>query len=113
MERDSDYTYKLLSCAYAVHSALGPGLLESVYEKALTYELKEQGLIAKNGRINPNGLSNQDIENRVNEILNSGIDLTKYGWVNKVSKLTGLNRTTINKLVLSHPKLKEKVYYRK
>jgi hypothetical protein len=76
-------------------------------------ELKEQGLIAKNGRINPNGLSNQDIENRVNEILNSGIDLTKYGWVNKVSKLTGLNRTTINKLVLSHPELKEKVYYRK
>ena len=48
MERDSDYTYKLLSCAYAVHSALGPGLLESVYEKALTYELKEQGFEVQN-----------------------------------------------------------------
>lgn len=37
---DEDYTYRLLSCAYEVHSALGPGLLESVYEKALGYELE-------------------------------------------------------------------------
>ena len=41
---DRDYTHKLLGCAYAVHSALGPGLLESVYEKALCYELQSQGL---------------------------------------------------------------------
>ena len=40
---DRDYTHKLLGCAYAVHSALGPGLLESVYEKALCYELQSQG----------------------------------------------------------------------
>ena len=32
---DRDYTHKLLGCAYAVHSALGPGLLESIYEKAV------------------------------------------------------------------------------
>lgn len=40
---DLNYTHKLLGCAYTVHSALGPGLLESVYEKALCYELESQG----------------------------------------------------------------------
>jgi len=30
--------------AYKIHVALGPGLLESVYEAAFAYELEEQGL---------------------------------------------------------------------
>ena len=42
-EISDDYTYRLLECAYTVHSLLGPGLLESVYEKALTYELTQNG----------------------------------------------------------------------
>ena len=44
---DQDYTYRLLQCAYTVHSALGPGLLESVYEKALVYELELNGFETK------------------------------------------------------------------
>lgn len=45
MEEDisRDYTHRLLACAYNVHSELGPGLLESVYEKALGYELRQAG----------------------------------------------------------------------
>ena len=44
MEIISDeYTHRLLACAYTVHSLLGPGLLESVYEKALMYELTQKG----------------------------------------------------------------------
>lgn len=39
----SEYTHRLLACAYAVHTALGPGLLESIYEKALAYELELNG----------------------------------------------------------------------
>jgi len=31
-------TAKIISCAIEVHRVLGPGLLESVYEKALCYE---------------------------------------------------------------------------
>ena len=38
-----EYTHRLLACAYAVHTTLGPGLLESIYEKALTYELRING----------------------------------------------------------------------
>lgn len=44
MEIISDeHTHRLLACAYTVHSLLGPGLLESVYEKALMYELTQKG----------------------------------------------------------------------
>jgi len=39
----NDLTYNILKCAYAVHSALGPGLLESAYEHALAFELIEAG----------------------------------------------------------------------
>ena len=34
----------IVDCAYKVHTALGPGLLESVYEAALAYELGKRGL---------------------------------------------------------------------
>jgi GxxExxY protein len=35
---------KVLDCSFKVHSALGPGLLESSYEECLYFELKQQGL---------------------------------------------------------------------
>jgi len=34
----------IVDCAYKVHTTLGPGLLESVYEAALAYELGKRGL---------------------------------------------------------------------
>lgn len=40
----NDLTYKIRGSIFKVHSALGPGLLESVYEAALVYELIKQGL---------------------------------------------------------------------
>ncbi len=36
-------SYEITGCAIKVHKALGPGLLESVYEKCLKYELLNQG----------------------------------------------------------------------
>ena len=35
---------QIVDAAYTVYSTLGPGLLESVYESCLEYELKERGL---------------------------------------------------------------------
>ena len=32
----------IVDCAYKVHTTLGPGLLESVYEAALAYELEKR-----------------------------------------------------------------------
>jgi GxxExxY protein len=37
-------THEILDSAYKVHSALGPGLLESAYQVCLVYELKKKGL---------------------------------------------------------------------
>lgn len=37
-------THEILDSAYKVHSALGPGLLESSYQACLVYELKKKGL---------------------------------------------------------------------
>ncbi|UCH48172.1 MAG: GxxExxY protein [Betaproteobacteria bacterium] len=37
---------KLLGCAFRVHSALGPGLLESAHEACLSHELGKAGLDA-------------------------------------------------------------------
>jgi len=36
-------SYKIIGAAIKVHKALGPGLLESVYEKCLCYELEKDG----------------------------------------------------------------------
>lgn len=36
--------YDAIGASFEVYNALGPGLLESVYEKALIYELKLRGL---------------------------------------------------------------------
>ena len=37
----------IVDAAYHVHKRLGPGLLESVYETVLAYELKKRGLNVK------------------------------------------------------------------
>lgn len=40
----NDLSYKVIGCAYNVHSNLGPGLLESTYEVCLHHELVCAGL---------------------------------------------------------------------
>jgi GxxExxY protein len=37
----------IVDAAIRVHSALGPGLLESAYETCLAYELRERGLLVR------------------------------------------------------------------
>jgi len=39
-------SYRIIGCAIEVHKRLGPGLLESVYEKCMIEELKFQSLNA-------------------------------------------------------------------
>ncbi|MDT8323760.1 MAG: GxxExxY protein [Bacteroidota bacterium] len=34
-------SYAVIGCAYRVHTKIGPGLLESVYEKSLAHELEK------------------------------------------------------------------------
>jgi len=41
---ENDISFEIRKSAFKVHTTLGPGLLESVYEAALTYELRKLGL---------------------------------------------------------------------
>ena len=41
---ENEIARQILDAAFAVHSKLGPGLLESVYEVVLAYELKKKGV---------------------------------------------------------------------
>jgi GxxExxY protein len=43
MERN-EVTYRVIGLCMRIHSTLGPGLLESVYEEALAYELGREGI---------------------------------------------------------------------
>jgi GxxExxY protein len=44
---DAACTGQIVDAAMAVHSALGPGLLESAYEACLAFELRERGLLVE------------------------------------------------------------------
>jgi GxxExxY protein len=44
---ENDLSYIIRGAAFQVHKTLGPGLLESVYETALVFELKKAGLNVK------------------------------------------------------------------
>jgi GxxExxY protein len=41
---ENEISYIIRGCIFKVYNALGPGLLESAYEAALAYELRQAGL---------------------------------------------------------------------
>jgi GxxExxY protein len=41
---DDELAAMILGAAFRVHTRLGPGLLESVYQRVLAYELSKEGL---------------------------------------------------------------------
>ena len=52
MERES-VGRELLDAAFKVHSALGPGLLESAYEACLEYELSNRNVLVRRQVVQP------------------------------------------------------------
>jgi GxxExxY protein len=44
MMTENDISYQIRGAIFEVYNSLGPGLLESVYEEALVYELQQRGL---------------------------------------------------------------------
>jgi len=44
---ENDISYKIIGAAIELHKNIGPGLLESVYENALAYDLREIGFDVK------------------------------------------------------------------
>ncbi len=52
----------VLDAAFKVHTALGPGLLESVYETACAYEIRKQGFAAATQVALPIRYDDQELE---------------------------------------------------
>ena len=50
---ENEISYLVRKCIINVYNKLGPGLLESVYQKILIYELEENGLEVKSELILP------------------------------------------------------------
>jgi GxxExxY protein len=44
MQEENDIATRVIGCAIDVHRVLGPGLLESAYQRCLSYELNNAGL---------------------------------------------------------------------
>ncbi|HRK53693.1 MAG TPA: GxxExxY protein [Cyclobacteriaceae bacterium] len=53
-------TEKIIGCAMKVHTALGPGLLESAYQECLFFELKSTGFLVEKEK--PLPLIYQDVK---------------------------------------------------
>lgn len=45
---ENEITYKIRGAIFKVYNALGPGLLESVYEAAMCYQMRKDGLSVAN-----------------------------------------------------------------
>jgi GxxExxY protein len=50
---ENEISKKILNAAFLVHTKLGPGLLESVYEVVLAHELRKSGLTAERQKAMP------------------------------------------------------------
>ena len=50
---ENEIARQILDTAFIVHTKLGPGLLESVYEVVMAYELKKKGLTAERQKAMP------------------------------------------------------------
>jgi hypothetical protein len=72
----------------------------------------KNGTLNKNGKLSRNKIGTDELNRRKELILNSGVDLTKFGWVNKVTEATGLSKKVIHETVDQFDDLKSKVFRR-
>lgn len=72
-------------------------------EKEKIYNLyKNQGKLDKLGRVQRNKKSYEDIKNIKNNILNSNVDFSKFGWLSKVSDILGKSHTFVRNFMKSN-----------
>lgn len=75
---------------------------DQINARKMTFdEAAREGKLTADGRICHNKITNDEMSRRKDAIINSGVDLSKFGWVEKVSKTTGLTRRQIYKVVNS------------
>jgi len=77
-------------------------IFDSKYKKSIKREEAiKLGKVNSLGRVCSNKITDEEMNFRKEAILSSGVDLSKFGWVEKVSNATGLTRRQIYKIVNS------------
>ena len=102
-----DFTGEVIGCAIEVHKQLGPGLLESTYEKCLMYELSLNNITAYSQVVLPICYKGMNIEAgyRLDILLPSELiielkSVDKLIPVYSAQLLTYMKLTNINKGLL-------------
>ncbi len=72
---ENKISYKIIGAAIEIHKSIGPGLLESTYESALTFDLRELGFEIKQQYPMPFVYKDlkQDIGYRIDIIVNNKV----------------------------------------
>lgn len=101
---ENKISYDIRGCAFKVHTALGPGILESVYEAALSYELKKLGYEVKNQIAIPVKYENMKME--IGFRLDILVNDTVIVEVKSVDKIADIHfKILLSYLKLSYKKL--------
>ena len=74
---------------------------------------EQNGLLRADGHINGKGVPTMEWTRRKDLILNSGVDLLKFGWVGKVEKATHLTKRVIEATIRRFPDVFEGRYFRR
>jgi len=72
---ENEISYKIIGAAIEIHKTVGPGLLESAYENALAFDLREIGYNVKQQAPMPFIYKNvkQDIGYRIDLVVNNKV----------------------------------------
>ncbi|MEI6050973.1 MAG: GxxExxY protein [Bacteroidota bacterium] len=70
---ENELSYKIIGVALEIHKSIGPGLLESAYENAMAYDLRELGFDVKQQQPMPFIYKNvrQDVGYRIDLLVNN------------------------------------------
>ena len=90
-----------------------PKIEKEKEKQEIRQRFAEQGRINKRGRMQPSMLSFEEWEKRKEIILNSNIDMMKFGWVGKMEKATGFSKRIIENVLLKFPEVFEGKYFRR
>ncbi len=100
--RINDVSGQIVDAAVKVHSVLGPGLLESVYEVALTYELRKRGFLVDRQR--PVPIVFEEIQFDEGFRLDLLVDENVVVEINSVEEIRGVHK----KQLLTYLRLQDK-----
>ena len=72
---ENEISYKIIGAAIEIHKTVGPGLLESAYESALVYDLREIGFNVEQQKSMPFIYKDirQDIGYRIDLLINNKV----------------------------------------